>query len=153
MNPVFETVKAAVDKADFMKLLCIGAPPDEYDMESAMIAAQMSKQSTADEIAGLITETFAKMFGTAPMPAETVSGAANEIAANCIFPTDADIAVCDECGSRFLKSSSRMTALCPECASILYGYKNCKHRFVNGNCVKCLWDGSRSAFILRSITE
>ena len=28
---------------------------------------------------------------------------------------------CDECGSEFLKSSSKMMALCPECAHILYG--------------------------------
>lgn len=32
-------------------------------------------------------------------------------------------AVCNECGSKFLKSSSVMESLCPECASIIYGIR------------------------------
>lgn len=35
--------------------------------------------------------------------------------------------ICDECGSEFLKSTSKMMALCPECAHVLYGYPNCAH--------------------------
>ena len=58
-----------------------------------------------------------------------------------------EIGVCGECGSEFLKSKSKMQGLCPECASILYGYTNCKHIFKNGRCVHCLWDGSRSEYI------
>ncbi|MBE5835274.1 MAG: hypothetical protein E7309_11595 [Butyrivibrio sp.] len=58
-----------------------------------------------------------------------------------------EIAICDECGSEFLKSASKMSSLCPECASILYGYENCNHSFKGGKCVKCLWDGSRSEYI------
>lgn len=56
-------------------------------------------------------------------------------------------AVCDECGSEFLKSSSKMKGLCPECASILYGYTACRHIFRDGKCIYCLWDGSRSGYI------
>ena len=56
-------------------------------------------------------------------------------------------AICDECGSEFYKTSSKMPGLCPECASILYGYENCKHVFENGRCIKCYWDGSKSAYI------
>ena len=41
-------------------------------------------------------------------------------------------AICDECGSEFLKESSHMINLCPECAHYLYGYTNCKHIFENG---------------------
>ena len=64
-----------------------------------------------------------------------------------------DIAICDECGSIFLRNTSKMTSLCPECASILYGYANCKHSFVNGKCEKCLWDGSRSKYIKSIINK
>lgn len=38
-------------------------------------------------------------------------------------------AVCNECSSKFLKSTSVMESLCPECASIIYGYPNCNHIF------------------------
>lgn len=37
------------------------------------------------------------------------------------------INICAECGSEYLKSSSEMSELCPQCASILYEYENCKH--------------------------
>ena len=69
------------------------------------------------------------------------------------FTDDGEIRVCDECGSRFLASSSRMQSLCPECASVLYGYENCKHVFQNGRCTRCLWDGSRSDYIQSLITK
>ncbi len=58
-----------------------------------------------------------------------------------------DIGNCVECGSKYLKITSKMMALCPECASILYGYENCKHVFKDGKCKKCLWNGSRSDYI------
>ena len=62
------------------------------------------------------------------------------------------VRVCEECGSAFLRSSSKMRDLCPECAHILYGYPNCRHVFVQGKCTKCLWDGSRSPYVL-SLSE
>jgi len=58
-----------------------------------------------------------------------------------------ETAYCDECGSIYLKSASKMKCLCPECSHILYGYENCKHEFINGRCSKCLWDGSSSKYI------
>ena len=57
------------------------------------------------------------------------------------------IGTCAECGSKFLKSSSHMKELCPECAHRLYGYENCKHIFKDGKCVLCLWDGSKSKYL------
>ncbi|MCC0684592.1 hypothetical protein KGF39_09485 [Clostridioides sp. ZZV14-6345] len=45
--------------------------------------------------------------------------------------------ICEECGSKFLKSSSEMISLCPECAYILYGYPTCAHVFKNGRCIYC----------------
>ena len=55
--------------------------------------------------------------------------------------------ICSECGSEFLKGASKMMGLCPECASVLYGYENCNHVFKNGKCIKCMWNGSRSDYI------
>ena len=55
--------------------------------------------------------------------------------------------ICDECGSSFLQASSQMSSLCPECASVLYGYPTCEHIFVDGRCIKCHWDGSQSEYI------
>jgi len=52
--------------------------------------------------------------------------------------------VCDECGSEYYQSTSKMASLCPECSSILYGYENCTHKFENGRCVKCFRNGSIS---------
>ena len=37
--------------------------------------------------------------------------------------------ICDECGSEYLRSSSNMMSLCPECAHVVYGYPNCNHVF------------------------
>ena len=58
-----------------------------------------------------------------------------------------DTAVCDECGSEYFASKSKMASLCPECAHVLYGYENCDHVFENGKCALCLWDGSVSEYI------
>lgn len=57
------------------------------------------------------------------------------------------IRICDECESEYLESSSPMVNLCPECASVLYGYKNCTHVFLHGKCTKCLWNGNKSQYI------
>ena len=62
-------------------------------------------------------------------------------------------AICVECGSAFLKASSKMDNLCPECSHILYGYENCKHSFVHGKCKKCLWDGSRSEYVKKLLSD
>lgn len=58
------------------------------------------------------------------------------------------IVICDECQSEYYEQRSEMTALCPECASILYGYPPCSHIFVNGRCTHCYWNGNRSRYVL-----
>lgn len=63
-----------------------------------------------------------------------------------------DIAICDECGSKFLKSSSEMQNLCSECANLLYDYTACRHIFKDGKCIYCFWDGSKSEYI-RNLKE
>ena len=64
------------------------------------------------------------------------------------MPMDKEkIGICEECGSEFLLSSSKMMSLCPECTHILYGYENCNHVFKDGKCIYCLWNGKRSKYI------
>ena len=63
------------------------------------------------------------------------------------------IRTCDECGSAYLTSASQMASLCPECAHILYGYPYCEHVFRDGECVKCLWNGSRSEYLRLLLEE
>ena len=55
--------------------------------------------------------------------------------------------ICDECGSEYFTATSEMKKLCPNCSHYLYGYKNCNHKFENGRCAKCFWDGSASAYV------
>ena len=54
---------------------------------------------------------------------------------------------CDECGSKYIAAKSQMMYLCPECSHVLYGYENCNHKFKDGRCELCLWDGSVSEYI------
>lgn len=60
-----------------------------------------------------------------------------------------DIKICDECRSEFKNHSSPMDNLCPECASVLYGYVNCDHKFKNNRCEKCYWNGKSSKYIIK----
>jgi uncharacterized protein with PIN domain len=65
-----------------------------------------------------------------------------------VFEVEEDaVSICDECGSEFIKLSSKMAALCPKCTHVLYGYQNCIHTFKNGRCIYCYWDGSQSEYI------
>lgn len=57
------------------------------------------------------------------------------------------IGICSECKSEFYKQFSAIEHLCPECASALYGYKNCQHEFANVRCKKCYWNGNSSDYI------
>ena len=54
---------------------------------------------------------------------------------------------CDECGSEYYVAASTIDSLCAECASILYGTAPCVHAFEYGRCIRCGWDGARSAYI------
>ena len=55
--------------------------------------------------------------------------------------------VCNECSSKYYKTTSEMTNLCPDCSHKLYGYKNCTHEFENERCIKCYWNGKTSEFL------
>jgi hypothetical protein len=59
---------------------------------------------------------------------------------------------CDECRSTYFADTSKMAALCPECAHVLYGYPACPHEMKGASagaprCALCGWDGSRSAYV------
>ena len=54
---------------------------------------------------------------------------------------------CDECSSEYYVGRSEMASLCPECAHRLYGHPPCHHRFRDGRCEACYWDGSVSKFL------
>jgi hypothetical protein len=62
------------------------------------------------------------------------------------------VITCDECGSPFLEGTSRMMALCPECAHVLYGHPPCQHDFAaTGECLRCGWNQSRSKYVQQLI--
>ena len=75
----FNIVKKHVDRLDRMGLLDMGAPKDEYDIESRMICDRITDESTADEIAGIMAEVFAKMFSLENETREKYSSAAQGI--------------------------------------------------------------------------
>ncbi len=58
----FNIVKQAVDSLDPCGLLLIGAPDDEYDLESQRISAAVSVGDTEDKIAEVAAEVFSKAF-------------------------------------------------------------------------------------------
>ena len=64
---VFEIVKSAIDSADCMALLEIGAPKDEYDGESRSIASKIKPQQDIYQIASVIaqemSDSFSEPFG------------------------------------------------------------------------------------------
>lgn len=57
------------------------------------------------------------------------------------------IKICDEWESQYFVDSSKMANLCPECSHWLYGYENCPHKFENGRCIYCYWNGNKSLFL------
>lgn len=71
-------VKRAVDRADPYGLLAMGAPDDEYDLESERIADALSGADSAEKIAMLAAEIFSRSFNM-DFKAELFAGAAEEI--------------------------------------------------------------------------
>lgn len=63
MEYIFSIVKKYIDKYDFYDLLALGAPRDEYDMESHKISRLISCDSTTDEIAKVIYKVLHRAFG------------------------------------------------------------------------------------------
>lgn len=60
--PYFTIVKEHVDRLDRMGFRKMGAPQDEYDPESRMIAERITEEMDAPQIAALMAAVFAEMF-------------------------------------------------------------------------------------------
>lgn len=58
----FGIVKQAVDALDPMGLLDMGAPPDEYDLESGLIADRLSADTSFQRIAQIMADEFSLCF-------------------------------------------------------------------------------------------
>ena len=79
MNPdIFLIVKEHIDRLDRMGFLDMGAPTDEYDIESRKISEVIQKGMNAEEIARVIADTFSKYFSQKECP-ETFAAAAKAI--------------------------------------------------------------------------
>lgn len=61
---MFNIIKKSIDKFDAKGLLDMGAPADEYDIESRDIASKINKDSSVDEIADICSEVFTHWFCT-----------------------------------------------------------------------------------------
>lgn len=59
--------------------------------------------------------------------------------------------ICIECGNGFLAAASPMRDLCAECAHQLYGTQPCEHRWRDGRCELCGWNGARSVYLTRRL--
>ncbi len=63
MTPqVYVLVKRAIDQADPIRLLAIGAPEDEYESEIREIASRLGACATLEEVQTLVHEVFVAWF-------------------------------------------------------------------------------------------
>ncbi len=62
INVNYATIKQIIDRYDIMNLLSIGAPSDEYDIESKMIAEQIASDMAVQEIANIVKNIFDSQF-------------------------------------------------------------------------------------------
>lgn len=60
----FEIVKKHIDELDYMSLLSLGCPKNEYDGESEKIAKRINSDMSPEEIALLIDNVFTESFCT-----------------------------------------------------------------------------------------
>ena len=83
MDYIYGIVKKYIDKYDFYQLLALGAPRDEYDMESHKITGLITCDSSTVEIAQAIYKVMFRAFGdmsdNIPMKSENFLGIADKI--------------------------------------------------------------------------
>ncbi len=58
----YDIVKKYIDQYDFMNLLALGAPDDEYSIEVDAICERLSDKFSAKEIAQIVLEVFEYEF-------------------------------------------------------------------------------------------
>ena len=59
---ILSTIELEINNWDPVKLLQMGAPQNEYDMEINMIANRIQETDDTDKIANIIYEVFIEMF-------------------------------------------------------------------------------------------
>ncbi len=65
---IYLIVKKHIDEMDYLHLLESGAPDDEFDLESKMIANEITDSSTIQGIACIIKEVFNDTFDDKNQP-------------------------------------------------------------------------------------
>jgi hypothetical protein len=79
-EPVYALVKQAIDQADPIHLLAIGAPEDEYASEIHAIVTHLAACTTLDETQTLVHEVFVTQFDASLAgPKEEYRGLAHTI--------------------------------------------------------------------------
>jgi hypothetical protein len=61
-SQISELIKRAIDKADPIHLLEIGAPDDEYESEIREVTSRVRKCTNLEEVQTLLHEVFVKWF-------------------------------------------------------------------------------------------
>ena len=62
MNEIYSIVKKYIDEYDFENLLAIGAPADEYNLESERISELITNENSIEEIATAIASVMKSSF-------------------------------------------------------------------------------------------
>ena len=63
MNEIYSIIKKYIDEYDFENLLAIGAPLDEYNLESERISDLITNENSIEEIATAIASVMKSSFG------------------------------------------------------------------------------------------
>ena len=63
MNEIYSIIKKYIDEYDFENLLVIGAPLDEYNLESERISDLITNENSIEEIATAIASVMKSSFG------------------------------------------------------------------------------------------
>ena len=63
MNEIYSIIKKYIDEYDFENLLAIGAPLDEYNLESERISDLITNENSIEEIATAIASVLKSSFG------------------------------------------------------------------------------------------
>ena len=61
-SQIYTLVKQAIDQADPMRLLEVGAPQDEYESEIQEIVGRVGTCTTVEEVQALLHEVFVRWF-------------------------------------------------------------------------------------------
>lgn len=63
MDEIYSIIKKYIDEYDFENLLAIGAPLDEYNLESERISDLITNENSIEEIATAIASVLKSSFG------------------------------------------------------------------------------------------